>query len=191
METFKGIPNDLVSMEDFWMHSIYCAIASRMLAKRINNPRAETIFVAGLLHDIGQLVLFHEKAETSRQVLLLTIEDINEPEMVEAEQQIFGYDHCQIGAVLAEQWSLPELLSSAILHHHTPEKADRYEQEVALVHIGNILAGMAELDQISADDVARIHPIAWELTGLSAEVIPEVMHETQEQFTEVRNLFLT
>ena len=191
METFKGIPNDLVSMEDFWMHSIYCAIASRMLAKRIHNPRAETIFVAGLLHDIGQLVLFHEKAETSRQVLLLTIEDINEPEMVEAEQQIFGYDHCQIGAVLAEQWSLPELLSSAILYHHTPEKADRYEQEVALVHIGNILAGMAELDQISADDVARIHPAAWELTGLSAEVIPEVMHETQEQFTEVRNLFLT
>lgn len=191
IDTFNGIPNELVSMEDFWMHSIYCAIVSRLLALKIKNPRVDTVFIAGLLHDIGQLVLFHEKPEASRQVLLLTIEDINEPDMVEAEQQVFGYDHCQIGAVLAEQWSLPDVLTSAILFHHAPEKATDFQQEVALVHIGNNLAAMAELDQVIAEDVEKIHNVAWELTGLNKEVILEVMQETQAQFAEVRNLFLS
>jgi len=191
IDTFNGIPNELVSMEDFWMHSIYCAIASRLLAKKIGNNNAETIFIAGLLHDIGQLVLFHEKPEESRQALLLTIEDVNEPDMVEAEQHIFGFDHCQIGAALAEQWSLPDLLLNSILHHHTPEKAEVFHQEIALIHIGNILACMAELDEIAEDDVASIHASAWEVTGLDANIIPEIMHETQEQFSEVRKIFLS
>ena len=191
IDTFNGIPNELVSMEDFWMHSIYCAIASRLLAKKIGNKNAETIFIAGLLHDIGQLVLFHERPEESRQALLLTIEDVNEPDTVEAEQHIFGFDHSQIGAALAEQWSLPDLLLNSILHHHTPEKAKVFQQEVALVHIGNILACMAELDEIAEDDVATIHASAWEVTGLDASIIPEIMHETQEQFSEVRKIFLS
>ena len=48
MNTFSGIPNELVTMEDFWMHSLYRAIAARLLAKRINSPAAESIFIAGL-----------------------------------------------------------------------------------------------------------------------------------------------
>ena len=191
LDAFNGIPNDLVSMENFWMHSLYCAIASRLLAKKIRNPRAESIFVAGLLHDIGQLVLFHKRPEASRQALLLSIEDVSELDIVDAEQQVFGFDHCQIGAVLAEQWSLPDMLFEAILYHHAPEKATAFEQEVALVHISNILACMAELDQISTDDIDRIHPVAWELVGLDAKVIPEIVHEMQAQFTEVKNLFLS
>ena len=191
IDTFNGSPNELVSMEDFWMHSIYCAIASRLLAKKIANKNAETIFVAGLLHDIGQLVLFHEKPEESRQALLMTIEDVNEPDMVEVEQHIFGFDHCQIGAALAEHWSLPDLLVNSILYHHTPEKAVACQQEVALVHIGNVLACMAELDEIAEDDVAGIHSMAWDITGLDEKIIPEIMHETQEQFSEVKKLFLS
>lgn len=191
VDTFNGIPNDLVSMEDFWMHSIYCAIAARLMAKKIGSRTAESIFIAGLLHDIGQLVMFHTKPEESREALLLTIEDINEPDMVEAEQHIFGYDHCQIGAALAELWDLPEMLQAAVRYHHTPEEAQDHKLEVALVHIGNILAYMAELDEIEADDIGRIHPIAWELTGLTEGMISEIMHEAQEQFDEVQQVFLS
>lgn len=190
IDTFNGIPNELISMEDFWMHSLYCAIASRLLAKNIANKNAETVFIAALLHDIGQLVLFHEKPEASRQALLMTIEDVNEPDMVEAEQQIFGFNHCQVGAALAEQWSLPDMLLNSILYHHNPENAPVYQQEVALVHIGNILACMAELDEIAEEDVAGIHSSAWAITGLDEKIIPDIMHETQEQFSDVKRLFL-
>lgn len=191
MDTFSGIPNELVTMEDFWMHSLYCAIAARLLAKRINSPAAESIFIAGLLHDIGQLLLFHVRPEESRQAILMTIEDVSEPDMMEAEQQIFGFDHCQIGAALAQQWQLPDLLSTAIRYHHAPQQAKEFQQEVALVHIGNILAYMAELDEIVADDVEKIHPLAWSVTGLRPELIPEVMQASREQFAEVRQLFLS
>ncbi|MFO7604047.1 MAG: HDOD domain-containing protein [Gammaproteobacteria bacterium] len=191
IDTFNGIRNELVSMEDFWMHSLYCAIASRLLANTMRHPRAESVFVAGLLHDIGQLVLFHERPEQSRETLLLTIEDLSEPDMVEAEQQVFGFDHCQIGAVLAEKWGLPEMLTAAILYHHAPEKTRQHQQEVALVHIGNRLAAMAELDEITADEVQRIHPGAWATLGLSEDIIPEVMRLAQEQFVDVRGLFLS
>jgi putative nucleotidyltransferase with HDIG domain len=191
METFNGIPNELVSMEDFWMHSLYCAIAARLLARKINNSASESIFIAALLHDIGQLLLFHVRPEESRQVLLLTIEDISEPDMVEAEQRVLGYDHSQIGAALAQQWQLPDMLTAAIRYHHTPEKERVFQQEVALVHIGNILAYMAELDEITEDDIGRIHSCAWSATGLDAEIIPEFMQQTREQFDEVKGLFLS
>ncbi len=189
--TFKGLPNDLVSMENFWHHSVYCALAARILAKQARRCDPEAVFTAGLLHDVGELVIFNRLSAEAKEVLLLVLDNVDELPVYEAEWQIMGFDHAQVGAELARQWHLPPLLEECIEFHHNLEKAQRYPRETALVHIANILAQAAEIDTLDLEDVPSIAPRAWEITGLDAdEVVESTIREIQEEISEAEKIFL-
>lgn len=188
--TFEGLPNDLVSMENFWRHSLYCALAARILAKEARKCDVEAVFTAGLLHDIGELVIFNRLSAQAKEVLLLVLDNVDELPVYEAEWQIMGFDHAQVGGELARQWRLPPLLEECIAYHHDIRSAQRYPRETALVHIANILALMAEVDSLDPTDVPPIEPQAWEVTGLDEDIIESVVREAQTEITEAENLFL-
>jgi len=188
--SFAGLPNTLVSMENFWRHSLFCGLAARKLARLAGKCDAEAVFTAGLLHDIGELVLFNRLPEQSKEALLLVLDSADELPVFQAEQQTMGFDHAQVGGELARQWKLPPLLEECIACHHDIRAAKRYPREVALVHIANILALMAEVQTLSFDDVAPIDREAWKITGLSeGEVIDAVVAETQAEIAELEQLF--
>jgi putative nucleotidyltransferase with HDIG domain len=188
--SFSGMPNKLVSMENFWRHSLYCALAARKLAKMAGKCDAEAVFTAGLLHDIGELVIFNRLPELAKETLLLVLDGADELPVYQAEQQTMGIDHAQVGGELARQWKLPPMLEECIAFHHDIHAARRYPREVALVHIANILAQMAEIKTLELSDVAPIDPAAWEITGLSAaEVIEPTVRETQAEIVEAEALF--
>lgn len=188
--TFEGLPNDLVSMENFWRHSLYCALAARILAQQARKCDVEAVFTAGLLHDIGELVIFNRLAPQAKEALLLVLDDTDEMPVHEAEWQIMGFDHAQVGGELARQWHLPPLLEECIAHHHGIHLAHRYPRETALVHIANILALMAEVDSLDPGDVPPIDPQAWEVTGLDEELIEPVVREAQAEIAEAEKLFM-
>lgn len=189
--TFEGLPNDLVSMENFWRHSLFCALAARVLARQARRCDPEAVFTGGLLHDIGELVIFNRLAEKAKEVLLLVLDNVDEVPVYEAEWQIMGFDHAKVGGELARQWHLPPMLEECIDFHHDIANAKRHPRETALVHIANILAQMAEIDTLELDDVPSINPLAWETTGLDAdEVIEPVIREIQEEINEAEKLFL-
>jgi HD-like signal output (HDOD) protein len=73
----------------------------------------------------------------------------------EAEQQILGFDHSDVGGALAKQWNLPMVLQECIAYHHAPAKAEKHKREVALIHIANSLAQLAEVDSLECDDGFR------------------------------------
>jgi putative nucleotidyltransferase with HDIG domain len=188
--SFSGLPNKLVSMENFWRHSLYCGLAARKLAKLAGKCDAEAVFTAGLLHDIGELVIFNRLPEQAKAALMLVLDSADELSMNQAEQQTLGFDHAQVGGELARQWKLPAMLEECIAYHHDIHSAKRYPRETALVHIANILALMAEVRTMDTADVAPIDPQAWAITGLSeAEVISAVVGETQAEIAEAEALF--
>jgi putative nucleotidyltransferase with HDIG domain len=188
--SFSGLPNKLVSMENFWRHSLYCGLAARKLAKLAGKCDAEAVFTAGLLHDIGELVIFNRLPEQAKAALMLVLDSADELSMNQAEQQTLGFDHAQVGGELARQWKLPAMLEECIAYHHDIHSAKRYPRETALVHIANILALMAEVRTMDTADVAPIDPQAWAITGLSeAEVINAVVGETQAEIAEAEALF--
>ena len=190
-KAFAGLPNTLVSMENFWHHSLYCALVARILAKRSKKCEPEAVFTAGLLHDIGELVIFNRLPEQAKEALLLVLDSADELPVYEAERQTLGFDHTQVGGELARQWQLPPMLEECIAHHHDIQQAQRYPRETALVHIANILSQMAEIDTIDPTDVSPIDPLAWEITGLDAEeVIEPAVREAQEEIAEAEKLFL-
>lgn len=188
--SFDGMLNELVSMPNFWRHSLFCALISRNLARLAGHCDKDALFTAGLLHDIGELVIFNRLPEQARESLLLVLDSQDEMPVHQAEHQIIGFDHSAVGGELARQWNLPPLLEECIAYHHDIAGAKRYPRETALVHIGNVLALMAELDSIDPDDIKRIDPLAWQLTGLTEACIEPAVREAQAEIAEVERLFL-
>jgi putative nucleotidyltransferase with HDIG domain len=190
VRAFDGIPNNLVSMESFWEHSIYSALAARTLAMECLKSKRETVFVAGLLHDIGQLVLYYRLPELSSQALVAVMEGPGELEAQEAERELMGFDHAEVGGELVRRWGLPLNLQECVAFHHEPARATQYPVEVAIVHIANSIAALAELDSLDLHEAPRIHPVAWKLTGLHADIIESVVGGIQGQISDVRSVLM-
>ena len=188
-KAFEGIPNDLISMQDFWHHSLYCGLLAQILAKKTKKVHAESIFIAGLLHDIGQLLMFNQLPEKSHESILLLMEGTQDLETYEAERHVFGFDHMQVGAALIKDWKLAPVLEECIEFHHEPQNAKEFPAEVALINIANAVAVMADFDSMSEDDeIPMINPISWELTGLSKEDLPEAIKQAQEEIKEIESV---
>lgn len=133
-QAFKGLSSDVMDMQQFWQRSVYCAVSTRQLAALCSGCDKERLFVAGLLHDIGHLVMYQKIPDLARQAIRAA-EDSNEPLYI-VERDILGFDYAEIGGELMLQWSLPESLWETTKFHVEPEKAVTYPLETALVHLG-------------------------------------------------------
>jgi putative nucleotidyltransferase with HDIG domain len=101
--------------EQLWSHSLAAALAARLLAQRSRFIDPEVAFVAGLLHDIGEMVLLH--GDPGGFESMLEDDGAGESRIV-SEQQTYGFDHCAVGAALLDHWNIDEAISNAVLHHH-------------------------------------------------------------------------
>jgi len=186
---FDGIPNELISLQNFWRHSLYCGLLAQKLARMSKMTKVESMFIAGLLHDVGQLVMFNRMPEKSKEALLLVLEGTEELEMHEAEQQIFGFDHTEVGGELVKNWHLPTVLQECVEFHHDPGRAKEHPAEVAIVHIANSAAVMAELHATSEEgEVPQIDPAAWDACGLSESILEELIADTQDEISEIERV---
>jgi putative nucleotidyltransferase with HDIG domain len=127
----------------FWRHSLMAAHASSAAATRAGVADAETAYVAGLLHDVGKLILDTslpaEYAEVRRKV------EQEKCNVVEAEQSVFQTDHVEVGAWMAERWQLPPELIEAIGSHHSPEKAVGPNAKlIAATYASNVIVAAAD-----------------------------------------------
>lgn len=187
-DTFKGISNSLVTMDDFWSHSILCGLAANQLTKICGLRNGEGLFVAGLLHDIGQLILFNRLPELSQQAILLSMEGPEEFEMHEAENRLMGFNHMDVGYKLAEKWKLPSYLQYCIGYHHHPEQSPDFKQEVSIIHISNTIAVLAELNSADPDLGPEVSDFAWQQTGLDVSVFARVIDDINNEYEEIEKL---
>ena len=187
--SFEGLPNELVSMGNFWKHSLLCALSARHLAKLIGRCDPDALFTAGVLHDIGELIIFNRLPAQAKEALLLVLDSDEEIAVYQAERQVMGFDHSDVGGALAKEWGLPSLLEECIAYHHNVGASRRHRRESALVHLANIFALMAELDTLDSFDVPPIDPLAWELTGLTDDCIEPCVREAQAGIAAIERLF--
>jgi HD-like signal output (HDOD) protein len=179
---FKGIPKELVSMESFWRHSIACGAAARTLAGYRREPNIERFFVAGILHDLGRLVIFGKIPDLAREAIALT-ESANIP-LLMAERTVIGFDHALVGRALLQQWKLPNNLVDVVSYHHAPANSLAFPIETAIVHIADILAHVLAYGSSGERDIPTFAPDAWNLMGVQTSVIPSVIKEVERQYEE-------
>ncbi len=126
-----------LSREGLWKHSIGCAVACRILGSLVSFPRQEEAFICGLLHDIGKLVLSQNFSQKYKKVEEKTVRDV--VSYREAENEVFGFDHAQVGALLVRKWNFSQELERVIEFHHQPSKAQGIVELAAIANFSDIL----------------------------------------------------
>ena len=183
LDVFRGVGEDnSFSIEAFWRHSLACGVASRVLTiyKREENP--ERYFVAGLLHDIGRLVLLESCPEQYREVFMITKEENRL--MYEVEGDVFGFTHAEVGKELLSLWRLPPSLEDAVGFHHDPRGGDSSSSYEDVVHIANILVHASGLGSSGDHFVPPLNQEAWERIGLKKSILELALEKIYKQFEE-------
>lgn len=139
---FSRIDTRLVDMADFWHHSIYCGLMARLLSRELDVGEAEQAFIAGLLHDLGKLALYHELPDETEDILERFAGTDTPLHAVERER--LGFDHADVGGALLEAWDLPAVYREAVACHHRPGESRLYRDEACLVHAANALSKPVE-----------------------------------------------
>jgi len=115
-DVFKGQYGEEFDREGFWKHSVGCAVISQMIAKMANYPKTDDCFTAGLLHDVGKVVLDQFLHEEMMKVMQLVKE--KEICFADAETEILGLNHAEIGGHVLKNWKIPLAIMVAVKHHH-------------------------------------------------------------------------
>lgn len=189
--SFSRIPNFIVNIDTFWRHSISCGILSRELGRHCHILHPERLFVAGVLHDIGSLIMYHRAPEKMKGLLLAA--QGNECVLERLEQKEFGFSHADIGGMLLDRWKLPQSLQDIVRFHHAPDAATETRLESAIVHIADALANRSEQGAFYTNPTLDlfIDDSAWETTRLpqDPEMLAGVLEDTREQYREAVSLF--
>lgn len=186
--TFRNIPGSLINMANFWRHSTYCGVVGKELARRCHVLHSERLFVAGLLHDIGKLVLCQQLPAQMREVLARSYDSEVSEYLVERER--LGFDHAELGGLLLEQWRLPSALVNAVSAHHDLDRLPSASIEAAIVHIANALTHVAEDPASREYYLGSISQQAWAITGLDPALCDEVLVAAMPMFDEALTIIL-
>lgn len=187
---FGRVAMEYEPLEDFWRHSIYAAILARDLAGRCVRGREESLFIGALIHDIGQMLLFHRLPRLSHAAFLRSLEGRGDLDPLQAEREVIGFDHATVGGELVERWGLPPLLVECVRHHHAPSLSQRYPLEVSVVHIANSIAHLAALDSRDPADAPPIDAIAWHRVGLDQDIVDGTILRAQQRVVEVEEFLM-
>jgi HD-like signal output (HDOD) protein len=184
---FKDIPRELIDMGAFWRHSIACGTFARILAGLKGMGSEEPYFVAGLLHDIGRLILFMKAPRATTKAMVQAFQVPTS--LAEAERDVLGYDHAAVGGLLLQEWRFPSHLVEMVRLHHGPDKAPG-SLGPAIIHLADVLAVAYGIGQISMELVPKIDSSAWETVGLSPDVFATVFSEAERQINDINTILL-
>jgi putative nucleotidyltransferase with HDIG domain len=171
----------------FWRHSIATAACARVLARRMRFNQ-DYAFTAGLLHDIGRLVLVSTYPAQYAEVLAWR--SAHDCELIEAERAVLGVDHVMAGVALAERWNFSETMRLGIAWHHEPERAGAGFL-ATIIHVANAIVHALDIAGEDDDLVPPVSPVAWGALGLNEEAYLHVFRETELQFDEISTVLMS
>lgn len=165
----------------FWRHSIATAACCKVIARRVRLNQ-DYAFTAGLLHDIGRLVLvstFPKQYEAA-----MAYRAAHDCTVLEAERAVMKLDHVVAGATLAEHWHFSDTMQMAITYHHEPNVPGA-GLLAAIVHVANAIVHGLDLGGEDDELAPAVSATAWNALGLNEEAYWHVFRETELQFEEI------
>ncbi len=179
VDKFSSLPNSILSMREFWIVSVRCALFAKALTDRHRlGKRLNSVFICGLLHEVGRLVIYHRIPELARAAaLLMKAEGVGERS---AEVRTMGFDHYEVGAELAKRWRLPEVIAITIEHHGHPQDALLFAQEAGIVTLASLLSLNARADAMDSS--------LWCFLSLDKTIVDAIDGEVDRQFRELFQL---
>jgi HD-like signal output (HDOD) protein len=186
MAFFHDIPSSLMNMNLFWEHSVACGTCARWIAGARKFPNLESFFVAGLLHDLGKLIILKNLPRQAKAVLRQVRH--SDCFYYQTERELIGFDHTQVGKALAEQWKLPAGLEQAIGGHHPPWSLP-LEAEAALIFVADNLANALGCGSSGERLVSPQLTYAVDLLSLPNSIWDNLLPLIKNQIKATVNLF--
>jgi len=170
-------------MTQLWRHSLGVAMMAQILGTRLQIRNPEEVFVAGLLHDIGKVVLYMKWADVATQ-LRETVRTTDRP-MLEVEQDVLQLSHADVGGYLAEAWHLPTALREPILYHHQPSLAREATLQTSIVHVADVLVKGLACGNPGDELVPTLSPSAWEAVRLDDSSLADCIAKASDEFLTI------
>lgn len=174
-----------VDVKALWRHSVAVAVSASVVADHAGQNKAEA-FTAGLLHDIGKLVL----ASTEREAYARLIERAKrEGVLLSAlERGSFVIDHAELGGELMRRWDLPPHIVAAVRYHHEIAAVPPFEQPTAAVQVGDMLSHQLLSEDLGSSDVLTPSTVALDILQLSLDDLPRMLAKTQAEMEKVKGM---
>lgn len=182
VDQFESIPTELVDMNAFWIRSVYCGVVAKLLAKQCMVLHSERLFLTGLLHDIGSLILYQKLPEISKKILVNINHDRRQ--LARCELEFLGFTHADVGRELIKSWGLPDSLYEPIGCYLHPDYASLHMLDAYLLNISTVLVDSGGL--LSCTNEIPDH--AFNLLRLDRSKLMSVMEQAHIEFVNVFDL---
>ena len=168
---------------DFWKHSLAVGIASRLIAKEIDRRILDKVFLAGIIHDIGKLVLLVYFEDEYAKV----IDYINEHRvfLVEAENKVLGITHCDVGKTVLTNWKFADYLINSVYYHEIGLVDGEYDPIIASVHLGNIYARTMSFGNPGDELIPKPNENLWDILKLPDDFFSSKADEFKQNYEQI------
>ncbi len=180
---FSKTRHPLFDMDKYWKHCMAVAVISKQIAAHMKVDRRflEEYFIAGLLHDIGEIVIIELFPEKLDEIMARITQAGQTSE--EAEREVLGATHAEIGGALGKHWKISDNLISVIEEHHDPNIVGDFAQIVLTVHVANIIANQKSIG-MPGGNVVPPAPEIIEKLGLDEAVTTEILSHLDEELNK-------
>lgn len=163
------------SRSEFWKHSLAVGTTNKIISKRIVKTRdlEENYFMAGLLHDIGKVIL--DQYYNDDFIKVLNHQEMTGLSFYKAEMEVLGLTHAEIGGMLASHWQLPEELIAAIRFHHTPENRTDHTDIISSTHFADILVKTKGFGSGGDNDISSLSEQCVASLNLAEEDVAQIV----------------
>ena len=173
-------------IEGFWKHSLACGVASKAIAKRLGMRNLEEVFLWGLLHDLGKLVMYKYFRDEYRQVVSL----VKEKDILirDAEKKVMGLEHSDVGYLVGNNWNMPPALLKIIRYHHNPTRVIESKRIVAIVHVADVLCRAIGLGNAGDAKIPAANKECWEFLDLDKQAVKDLFTEIERESIKANTL---
>ncbi|MGD9365631.1 MAG: HDOD domain-containing protein [Desulfobacteraceae bacterium] len=186
MQAFGKIPGHLIDMADFIIHSLACATIARIIAALANMKNTEQVFIGGLLHDIGKLILFKYFPDEIKSLLWIQENENLGRSLYEIEKKSIGTTHARIARILLEKWNFHDDLKDNVVYHHAPSRA-RVPAEASIIQIADIIAHGTGFGSSAERIIPGFDEKAWDHVDLSPNTIKSAVRQATHQLQTVKS----
>jgi len=182
MDVFAGIPESMVNMEQFWRHSLATGLAAKLLATSQREASLERFFVAGILHDVGRLVMYIRVPEISLEMLDRCRSTGELLHRVERDR--LGFDHAEVGGALLRRWKIPPRVAEPVERHHNSKRAEQYPREASILHFADVVAHALQLGNSGELLVPELDSAVWDRLNVSCHYLPTLVQQVDATFKD-------
>ena len=186
MRAFNDIPAEVIDMQAFIRHSLACGMVARILGALKNMEQTEQLFVSGLLHDIGKLIVFKYFPEYTQHYMRLA--EASGESVLHTEKSVLGLNHTQIGRHLLRKWRLPPELENNVVFHHTPAKSPD-PIKAGILQLADLIANGLGIGTSGERAIPNCDEKTLESIGVSTSTLQMVIRQAIHQLGPMEAIF--